>query len=395
LFVLVCTYHLPLEEAGRFGLLATVIGLLSFGLGFERQIDMQRQIAGRSPSAVRQSMADTLRFYRAHYLVVLPTAMLAATLAGVSAWPLGLATVVVIGEHLSNQAYQAVLLNRRAFPLLVATSAKNGLQLLAVLYLSLREPEVLTALSILQVWAVASIGYLAIAATWWGIWMREPLLQQGDELPNQSILEQYRASNLHFLVGLVAVAALQVDRLVVGATLEAADVGIYFRNIVLAGLALQIFNIASFNRVAPSVYQFARELTWHRGAELVKVEYLRFALVFVGMVLFVLMVDYVMGYPAWRWGLQTHFVLIMAVGVILRSAADFKGLLLLSLGCDKVLFRNQVSAVVFGAAGLFLLSRFFLLPGAFIGAVLTPMAYLFLNHFSVQRRYSQLNTSLS
>lgn len=81
LFVLVCTYRLPLEEAGRFGLLATVIGLLSFVLGFERQIDMQRQIAGRSSSAIRRRMADTLRFFRAHYLLVLPISMLAATLA--------------------------------------------------------------------------------------------------------------------------------------------------------------------------------------------------------------------------------------------------------------------------------------------------------------------------
>lgn len=394
LFVLVCTYRLPLEEAGRFGLLATVIGLLSFGLGFERQIDMQRQIAGRSSSAIRRRMADTLRFFRAHYLLVLPISMLAATLAGVSAWPLTLATVVVIGEHLSNQAYQAVLLNQRAFPLLVAASAKNSLQLLAVLYLSWREPEELTALSILQVWALASISYVAIAATWWGLWIREPLLQQGDELPAQTLSEQYRASALHFLVGLVAVAALQVDRLVVGGALSAAEVGIYFRNVALAGLALQIFNIASFNRVAPGVYQHARERTWQRGAEVVKVEYLRFALVFTGLVVLALLINHYSGYPAHRFGLQTLFVLIMTAGVLLRTAADYKGLLLLSLGGDQELFRNQATAVVLGAAGLFLLALAYHLPGAFLGAMLTPMFYFLLNRLSVQRRYGQLETSL-
>lgn len=394
LFVLVCTYRLPLEEAGRFGLLATVIGLLSFGLGFERQIDMQRQIAGRSPSAVRRRMADTLRFFRAHYLLVLPISMMAANWAGVSAWPLALAAIVVVGEHLSNQAYQAVLLNPRAITLLVASSTKNSLQLLTVLYLSWQEPASLAALTILQVWAITSIGYVAVAAIWWWMWGREPLPAHGDELPTQALSEQYRASALHFMVGLVAVAALQIDRLVVGGTLDPTDIGVYFRNVALAGFALQIFNIASFNRVAPGIYQHARERAWQRGADVVKVEYLRFAVVLTSLVAMALLLDHLLGYPARRLELQAMFVIIMTAGVLLRTAADYKGLLLLSLGGDQALFRNQASAVLLGTVGLFLLSWAFRLPGAFLGTLLTPLFYFLLNRLSVQRRYSQLETSL-
>lgn len=395
LFVLICTYRLPLEEAGRFGLLATVIGLLSFVLGYERQIDMQRQIAGRSPSAIRLRMVDTLRFFRAHYLVVLPITMLATTCAGVSAWTLTLATIVVVGEHLANQAYQAVLLNPRAFPLLVASSAKNSMQLLVVLFLSWRGRESLTALSILQVWAMAAIGYASIAAIWWWRWMLEPLPVQNDELPSQTLGEQYRASALHFLVGLVAVAALQIDRLLVGGTLDAAEIGVYFRNVALAGLALQIYNIASYNRVAPVIYQHVREGCWQRGAEVVKAEYVRFALIFSSLVVLAMLLDHLLGYPARKLGVHSLFVLIMTAGVLLRTAADYKGLLLLSLGGDKALFRNQASAVLLGAAGLFLLSWAFRLPGAFLGAMLTPLFYYLLNRLSVQRRYSQLENSLS
>jgi hypothetical protein len=395
LFVLICTYRLPLEEAGRFGLLATVIGLLSFVLGYERQIDMQRQIAGRSPSAIRQRMVDTLRFFRAHYLVVLPITMLAATWAGVSAWTLTLATIVVIGEHLSNQAYQAVLLNPRAFPLLVASSAKNSLQLLAVVSVSMSEPEALSVLFILQVWAIASLGYVAIAAIWWGLWMREQLPQESDELPNQTLNEQYRASALHFLVGLVAVAALQIDRLVVGGWLSADEVGTYFRHIMLTSLAFQIFNIASFNRVAPGVYQHARQSAWQRAVKVVKIEYIRFAIVFTSLVFLAVILGYLLPDHTRRLGLQPLFVLLMTAGVLLRTAADYKGLLLLSMGGDQALFRNQATAVLLGAAGLFLLSWSFYLPGAFLGAMLTPLFYFLLNRLSVQRRYSQLETSLS
>jgi len=119
LFVLVCTFWLSLEEAGRFGLFATIIGLLSFGLGYERHIDIQRQVAGRSLTAIRRRMFDTLRFFRLHYMLVLPIAMLAAVVGGVTPWSVAQVFLVIVGEHLANQAYLAVLLDRRAYPLLL------------------------------------------------------------------------------------------------------------------------------------------------------------------------------------------------------------------------------------------------------------------------------------
>lgn len=394
LFVLVCTYQLPLEEAGRFGMLATVIGLLSFGLGFERQIDMQRQIAGRSSSAIRRRLADTIRFFGAHYLLVLSISMLTATLVGVPAWLLTLITVVLIGEHLSNQAYQAVLLNSRAFPLLVAASAKNSLQLLAVLYLSWREPEAFTALSILQVWALASVGYVAIAGVWWLRWVQEPIALQGDELPTQTILLQYQASSFHFLIGAVAVAALQIDRLLIAGALTPIDIGVYFRHVTLASLAFQVFNIASFSRVAPGVYQLARQKAWGRAAQVVRIEYTRFALLFASSVALALVADQMLGNPTRRLGLEATFLMIITVAVLLRTAADYKGLELLSMGGDQALFHNQATAVVVGAGGLLLLSWRYHLPGAFLGSVLTPMFYFLLNRLSVKRRYGQIVTSL-
>jgi hypothetical protein len=394
LFVLACTYLLPLEQAGSFGLLATLIGLLSFGLGFERQIDVQRQIAGRSSSAIRRRLSDTLRFFRAHYLLILPLSMLAATLAGVPVWTVGLATIVVIGEHLSNQGYQAVLLNPRAFLLLVATATKNTLQLLVVLYLWWRKPDAFTMLVILQVWAVASIGYMVIAGVWWASWMCEPLPLQGDELPTQTIFLQYQDSSFHFLIGAVAVAALQIDRLLIAGLLDLTDVGIYFRHVTLSSLAFQVFNIASFNRVAPSIYKQARQKAWKRSAHVVKVEYTRFSLIFVGLVSLALLTDHALGHPTRRLGLVATFLIIITASVLLRTAADYKGLLLLSLGGDRDLFRNQAAAVALGGSGLFLLAWAYGLLGAFLGAVLTPMLYFLLNGLSVKRRYSQLEISI-
>lgn len=90
-------------------------------------------------------------------------------------------------------------------------------------------------LVILQVWAVASIGYLGIAAVWWASWVREPLPLQGDELPTQTIFLQYQDSSFHFLIGAVAVA-LQIDRLLIAGLLGPTDIGIYFRHVTLTSL---------------------------------------------------------------------------------------------------------------------------------------------------------------
>ena len=394
LFVLVCTYGLPLEEAGRFGLSATLIGLLSFVLGYERQIDMQRQVAGRSSSAICKRMGDTLRFFGTHYLVVLPLLVLGGVLWGSSPLVVTMTIVITMGEHFMNETYKAVLLDRRSFPLLVMAATKNCVQLMAVLTLFWQFDGAATALTILLVWAAVSVAFLLCATIWWLYWTRQQLPPQGDHLPRQTMVEQYRASTFHFLIGLVAVAALQMDRFVVGVTLSASDLGIYFRNIVLAGLLLQVSNIASFNRVAPSVYLQAREKAWRRCWTIVHIEFGRFALSLVGLVTLVLLIDYLLGRPASRLGLHPLFIVIMTLGVIMRTAADFKGLLLLSLGGDQVLFRNQATAVLLGAAGLFALSLAFQLPGAFVGAVLTPLLYFALNRFSVQRRFVQLGAGL-
>ena len=87
-------------------------------------------------------------------------------------------------------------------------------------------------------------------------------------------------------------------------------------------------------------------------------------------------------------------MMIITIAVLLRTAADYKGLMLLSMGGDQALFRNQTTAVVVGAGGLLLLSWHYHLPGAFLGSVLTPLFYFLLNRLSVKRRYGQLETSL-
>jgi O-antigen/teichoic acid export membrane protein len=93
-----------------------------------------------------------------------------------------------------------------------------------------------------------------------------------------------------------------------------------------------------------------------------------------------------LGEPLEHWHLETPFLALMAVAVLLRAAADYDGLILLSMGGEAAVFRNQAAAVVIGAAALFLLAYFIGLIGAFAGALTTPLLYLFFNRASVRQR---------
>ena len=175
-FVLACTYRLPLVDAGQFGLMATLVGLLAFLLGFERQIDVQRQVAGRSDAAIRRRFGDTLRFYGVQYLLVLPTAALLLHLAlGWDAATVAWVLVIIAAEHLSNQAYQAMLVDKRALPLMITVAIKNSVLLAAVAVASVTLGPGFDVAWVLHAWGCASIAFIGLIAWQWRRWMAQPI----------------------------------------------------------------------------------------------------------------------------------------------------------------------------------------------------------------------------
>jgi len=393
LFVLICIYQLPLETAGHFGLYVTLVTLSVFGLGFERYIDTQRQVAGLSSSAVMQRMTDTLKFFLVQYCAALLLLGFMVLLLDIPVSTAGLFMIVVVGEHISTLAYLAVLIAPRTYPLLLAATAKNAGQLLAVLYPLWHGKAYLSPQYVYEIWATASIGLVLFAAVGGLLWGCNRPPRAGDELPHQTVARQYQASAYHLVIGLVAVVMLQMDRLVIGTTLSATDIGIYFRHITLGGLALQVFNIASYTRIAPEVFRSARSHHWKAASGSVAIEYRRFALVVIATIGLSLFANQLMGNPAQRFKIEPSLLCLVTVGVLFRASADYQGLLLLAAKCDRLLLRNQIAAVAIGSACLLLLSWSFQLQGAFVGTMLASMMYFFLNRKFAISRFRQLESS--
>jgi len=393
LFFLICIYKLPLESAGRFGLYVTFVSLCVFVLGFERYIDTQRQVAGLSPSAVRRRMADSLKFFLVQYCAALLLMGFAVLLLGFPVSAVMLFMAVVVGEHISTQAYLAVLIAPRIYPLLLAAAVKNAVQLIAVLYPLWQGDAYLSPQYVYEIWVTASIGLALFTAVAGLLWGRNRTPCSGDELPHQTVAQQYHASAYHLLIGVVAVAMLQMDRLVIGTTLSATDTGIYFRHIALGGLALQVFNIVSYTRVAPQIFQLGRGLAWDRASDVVTKEYRRFALLMIAAAGLSLFANQLIGNPAQRFHLEPYFLCLVIAGVLFRASADYQGLLLLTMKCDSQVLRNQIVAVVVGTACLLLLSWSFQLQGAFVGAMLLSVVYYFLNRKFAMSRIRQIESS--
>jgi len=387
LFVVFCTYRLPLKEAGEFGLVATLLSLAAFALSYERHIAVMREVAGEAPAHIHQRLRETLRFQMLHAGWVLPVlALVAALWFGWPAAQLALLLPILLAEHVANQAYQVVLIEARRVALLRWVALRSiGLPLLAVLGAWRLEHE-FNLPWILGAWASLSAVFLVVMI---GAWRRsgpEPDdTDPGSVLPAKSTVAMYRESALHFAIASVAVAALQFDRVIVGLSLGSEAIGLYFRHITLAALVLQFFNVVFFSRVAPGIYALVREGHLGRSKAVVWVEYRRFALLTLGGAALAVGLDHGYGLPSARFGLVHEYLGILCFAVLMRAAADYVGLLLLAGSQDAAVLRNQAAAVCLGVVLLVFLTQTLGLLGALCGALATPLFYLFLNSLSLRR----------
>ncbi|MFC7378170.1 lipopolysaccharide biosynthesis protein [Brevundimonas sp. GCM10030266] len=385
-FVLVATYALPIAQAGQFGLLTTLVALFAFGFNFERHIDIQRRTAGQPYEVFDRYVSSATGFFAFNWALMTPLFLGAVILmADISPQMAALAAVIVIGEHISNQAYYFALISPRYAPLLLVVTIKNIGLAAVVLYQALLADSPLRLDFVLTLWAAgAALCTAALVVMWLRIRTATPR-----EKPfhfGVDILGQHKASAVHFLLGLIALLVLQYDRLAVGALMSMDQVGVYFRHAALASLAYQAFSVISFNRIIPTVFAAARQDSVAALRGRVLREYL---LTLIGApVLFALLwgADVLTGgVYSERFHLSILLIGVMLVGFMLRAAADFHGLVLNARHLENAVLRQQAIAFAIGAVLLAVLTWRFGLFGAASATVATAGLYLILIATRVSR----------
>jgi hypothetical protein len=391
LFVLLVLYGLPERSAGQFGLALTLVVFFSFTAGFERYLDLQRRMVGSSALQTDQLLVSAVRFYANNYLLCLPILfallMLWVDLPLVSAL---LCLVIAVGEHISAEVYRIAMIAPRHRLALFAALVKNLVLLGAIVLTMLTRHESFNIEWVFQIWALLSfIGIVLITIAFSRTWAFASLSQVGGAgLPQ---LRQFHASRTHFMIGLVAVTLLQADRLVAGALLTLDQSGVYFRHILLATFAYQVFNVASYGRVAPRVYEhlhanrpasaraiIRRELMWlASGAALVMgAFYLAASLKFSSM-------------PAIH-SINPNYLAILTLAYMGRAFADFNALLLNGVYSERDVFVSQSMALGLAVVLNITLTHFFGMAGTVATVMIGSCAY-----YAISSLYVRKNPSLN
>lgn len=383
-FVLAATFALPIDQAGQFAIIATIINLFALAFGFERHIDVQRRTAAQTDLVFDTAIADAIRLYGVNYLLMAPLLILSVLFWGKVGFMIaGLALLIAIGEQLSNHVYNYALIAGRYTSLMAVVLVKNAALVLIVLWAAFLG-DGLELVPTIRLWALATAISVAVMAL---VWLRFRLTHPaGTPVPRDSVLMQYRASATHFTIGVVAVLVIQYDRLAVGTLMSLSEVGVYLRHMLLVSLAYQAFTILSFGRVMPRVFADARTGTNTQLRTTVRIEYrktligtpLLFALAWAAD-------EMTGGIYSRMFHLQLPLMGVLLIGFMLRAAGDLQGCILNARMLERVVLRNQLIAFILGGVMLVLLVWWLGLAGGAAASILTSAIYFIANREVVRR----------
>lgn len=360
LVVVGVTYTLPLEEAGQFGIVVTLIGVFSFLIGWERHVDIQRRFVGESDEELHCAISRALQLYFVNSLFMVPVLLFTIWWwAGLSGYVLGLAAIIVFAEQIGNQIYHFALISNRFHKLLAMTATRNVVLMFAVAIPFLINHKLPGLSYVMECWAIVSI----IAITFTGLaWVR---IERHSAIPKsirlgENIWGQHKASAAHFLLGLVAILTLQFDRLMVGGMLELREVGVYFRHLLLVSLVYQFFNITSYGRLVPLVFKMAKSGNNVGLDSLIIREWIKNTTLVFLILFFIYSFNSISkGYLFIKYNLDWSIIIILLASANIRIFADFNGMILNSMNLENILLKIQIiSFIICSIIGFILIIKY-------------------------------------
>ncbi len=385
-FIVGVAYSLPLDAAGQFGLVATLVGLFAFAFNWERQVDIQRRFVDAPPEVFDRAVKAALPFWGFNQVLMLPVfAVLCWAMAHLTAWQLLLAILIVSCEHVANQTYQMALISRRYWQFLNIVAAKNIAILAAVIPYILFAPSKLTLDYALIVWAV---GQVVCAAAVFVLWRRISVAAPHDEAFSFKgrILSQHRDSLTHFLIGLLAMGGLQFDRLTVGALLPLAETGVYFRHVLAVSFVYQFFNVAFYNRMVPALFALAKAGPLKALVpKIVRELAIVIGLAIAGFAAALFIDRATDGVIAAKYALSPLLGGVLLTGALLRVSGDFLALPCHARMAERLVLRSQLVTFGVGASALMALTWRFGTIGAAWATVIAGGTYLVMMLIALRR----------
>jgi O-antigen/teichoic acid export membrane protein len=324
LFFLIPLFLLDPRSAGQLGLLNTLVALSAFLVGFERYRVLQRQLAGADEAEARRLIKSIIPFFCVNYFLVAPIlAVLIVLWLELTAYDAMLGLSIVIGEHLTNATYQLALASEkyRAYFLIALIKSLIGMSML--LGVIAFQGAGLSLEAVLEVWAgVSVLGFVAIACAAYRHG-KSPALAS-DQWARSNLVEQYRTNAAYFIIGLVALCSVQIDRIIIGAVADLETAGIYFKNLFIAASVYQFVTITIHNRFILRVYQGASQGQYLQVNTIIKRESLRATMVYLAVAAAIIAA------PNWtetlglmeRGALRAEYLIGLLLAFMLRTVGD-------------------------------------------------------------------------
>lgn len=391
LFVLVVLYALPTAVSGQFGLILTVMGLFAFVCGYERYVDIQRNIVGKSEREAVARFVAAIRFYAMNYLIWFPIlSSLLFIWLDVSIFLLVLVVIIAIGEHLSNEFYRMAVVSNRNKTIVFISMCKNMILLGGALAGSLFFDSIFSLNFVFFVWALMSIIGLVFSFYIYidrvGFISFLSIFRETD----LKFKEQYSVSYTHFRLGLLAVLALQADRLLAGMFLTLEESGEYFRHLFLAMSAYQAMNVASYNKILPKVYSNLKVLDVDSANKLILKERIIYG-VGAGAAIFSI---YLMGvFDVFKYlsleQISPIYLMLVLAAYLFRGVADFNSMILNGLFQEKKVLYSHAITVCVACVGASFLASIYGIEGLLYALVLNGVVYLFVSRFYVNKALAE------
>lgn len=373
LLMMLCIYLLPAAEAVQFGTVMLLVGLFGFFAGFERYLDLQRRLYALSKADADGAVVSFGRMVAVGYIVLLPILYVSLRLFGAVPSTLALlAGVVAVVEHLSQECYRTVLVTHRYRLLLIGSAVKTLAVLAAVCGIVCVKS--LSIESVLCWWAlIGGVWFVLIAI------LVRPVVRSGLGGESIGLRIQCARSGQHFVIGLVAILAVQADRFVAISVLGVEDLAQYFRAVMTTGAVYQILTFGSFNRIALDAYR-SLKLGEH-GA--VRAAFRRERVVYLLVLLAVPLVTEAarrfLGIPWIEATVPPVAVVALACGSsLVRGVTDFESIVLNHLHLEsRILALNALGVCTTAATAAILGSAFGVcgvLAGSLVGSCVVAVA---------------------
>jgi len=383
LFVILVTYTLKLEEAGQFGIVVTLQGLASFAFGYERYIDLQRRLVGESGGVFDGAIFRAFLFFCGNYVFFSPIFLLvlffSADITGVI---LALCIAIAVGEHISNLAYHLTLVNTRYRIYLYASFIKTALAL--VLTCVLLYFNSLDLKNVLIVWGFLACCLILMAVLYWLKTNRLKYFQIQNF--RNDIVGQYKLSRTHFLIGLLAILSLQLDRLAVSSILPFEVVGVYFRHVLISSLVYQVFNVGFYSRLVPIIFKAAKTEPVHVIEPLINKVYLKVVL-FLVFILFILVLVYLIGEGALyhQYSVEPFLLAGLLFASSIRIRADLNALIFNAFYKENVVLKMQFFCLCIGVFLSIIFTYLAGLQGVISASIFMSSVYLIYTYYSLKQ----------